>query len=287
MRLPARFPANASPSRRRATCRATRCCSSAPAARASRAPRWPSIAERRASATWCWRRATRAIFSSRVIPGNERSVGRLQNALIGARRRGDHRRGRSTSTSPAIRRATSWCAMYQWVRPQDRPAGPWRAAPHGRACGAGPRTARCRRRCWRPTAPGAAGARAGRDHRPCPCRPAGARRRRALIDLGGDDAARAAQAAVERRRRRRPWSIDGRGGPLAPPTVSLRGIEDADGELSRGHRRRPQGDAGRPQRRPSGATTAGSRRRPARRVRRVVRAHLGKKPLTDVHIVRI
>ena len=57
MRLPARFPADRHRSRTRATCRARRCCSSAPAARASRAPRWPR-SRPASTATWCWRRAT-------------------------------------------------------------------------------------------------------------------------------------------------------------------------------------------------------------------------------------
>jgi len=80
--------------------------------------------------------------------------------------------------------------------------------------------------------------------------------------------------------------IDKQGKPKADPVVSLRGIEDEDGELAK-------------------AIVAGlqemlaglnpAERRDDRRieeaarqaVRRVVREHLGKKPLTDVHIVRI
>ena len=58
--------------------------------------------------------------------------------------------------------------------------------------------------------------------------------------------------------------IDSQGRAVAAPQVSLRGIDDEDGELTERHRRGPEGDAGRSQRRPSAATTVGSRRRPAR-----------------------
>ena len=54
------------------------------------------------------------IFSSRIIPGNEKAIGRLQNALVGARRRDRHRARTISSTSPAIRRATSWCGCTRW-----------------------------------------------------------------------------------------------------------------------------------------------------------------------------
>ena len=80
--------------------------------------------------------------------------------------------------------------------------------------------------------------------------------------------------------------VDRKGKPLAPPKVSLRGIEDKDGELEEaivealdgmlaGLRASERSDDGRIE---EAARQA---------VRRVVRAHLGKKPLTDVHIVRI
>ncbi len=70
-----------SPRRRPPICRATRCCWSAPAARASRARRWcasPPTSTRIS----CSKRGDTVIFSSRVIPGNERAIGRLQNALV-------------------------------------------------------------------------------------------------------------------------------------------------------------------------------------------------------------
>jgi ribonuclease J len=80
--------------------------------------------------------------------------------------------------------------------------------------------------------------------------------------------------------------IDERGRPVAQPKVSLRGIEDEDGALTEAVvaglkemladlSASERGDDGRIEQAASQA------------VRRVVRAHLGKKPLTDVHIVRI
>ena len=85
-----------------------------------------------------------------------------------------------------------------------------------------------------------------------------------LIDLGGE---------TLRERRKLMWNgsaaatlvIDKQGRAVSAPVVSLRGIEDADGELAEAIVDGPEGDAGRPQCRPSGATTAGSRRRPAGR----------------------
>ena len=58
-----------------------------------------------------------AIFSSRVIPGNERSVGRMQNALMG---RGvevitDHEANIHVSGHPA---RDELVRVYQWVRPR-------------------------------------------------------------------------------------------------------------------------------------------------------------------------
>jgi ribonuclease J len=80
--------------------------------------------------------------------------------------------------------------------------------------------------------------------------------------------------------------IDAKGKAVAPPKVSLRGIEDEGGALAKAVVEgllEMMADL-----------TAGERRDDKRieeaarqAVRRVVRAHLGKKPLTDVHIVRI
>ena len=80
--------------------------------------------------------------------------------------------------------------------------------------------------------------------------------------------------------------IDGKGKGVATPKVSLRGIEDEDGGLAAAVVEGLQEMLA--------DLTAGERRDDKRieeaarqAVRRVVRAHLGKKPLTDVHIVRI
>ena len=80
--------------------------------------------------------------------------------------------------------------------------------------------------------------------------------------------------------------VDKRGKALAAPQVSLRGIDDEDGEISDAILE-ALGDM------LAGLSTSdrsdNRRMEEAARqaVRRVVRAHLGKKPLTDIHIVRI
>jgi ribonuclease J len=80
--------------------------------------------------------------------------------------------------------------------------------------------------------------------------------------------------------------IDKQGRAVSAPVVSLRGIEDPDGEL---------GEAIVDGLKEMLANLSAHERRDDRRieelasqaVRRVVRSQLGKKPLTDVHIVRI
>jgi ribonuclease J len=109
-----------------------------------------------------------AIFSSRVIPGNDRAVGRLHNALMarGVEIIADGPQEHiHVSGHPA---RDELIRMYQWVRPEDRPAGARRDAPPDRACGArqavpGPGGRRGAQRHA-----GAAGARAGDDHRHVP-----------------------------------------------------------------------------------------------------------------------
>jgi ribonuclease J len=80
--------------------------------------------------------------------------------------------------------------------------------------------------------------------------------------------------------------IDGKGRAVAPPKVSLRGIEDDDGVLATAvvaGLSEMMADLNPAERRDDGRIEEAARQA----VRRVVRAHLGKKPLTDVHIVRI
>ena len=60
---------------------ATRWCCCAPAARASRARRWPA-SPRTSIPTCALDKGDLVIFSSRTIPGNERAVGRIQNRLV-------------------------------------------------------------------------------------------------------------------------------------------------------------------------------------------------------------
>jgi ribonuclease J len=224
------------------------------------------------------------IFSSRVIPGNERSVGRLQNALMA---RGvevisdgpeEHLH---VSGHPA---RTELVRMYQWVRPQI-------ALPvHGEVRHMVEHVALARH-CQVPEtvlapngtlvrlAPGPATVidhvHAGRL----------ARDGDTLIDLGGE---------TLRERRKLMWNgsaaatvvIDKQGRAVSAPVVSLRGIEDPDGELNEAivdglkemlanlsaHERRDDSRI---------------KELASQAVRLVVRSQLGKKPLTDVHIVRI
>ena len=80
--------------------------------------------------------------------------------------------------------------------------------------------------------------------------------------------------------------VDKRGRAVAPPKVSLRGIEDEDGSLGMAITaglNEMLADLSASERSDDGRIEEAARLA----VRRVVRAHLGKKPLTDVHIVRI
>jgi ribonuclease J len=80
--------------------------------------------------------------------------------------------------------------------------------------------------------------------------------------------------------------IDSRGRAVATPKVSLRGIDDEDGELADAivaGLKEMLADLSASERGDDSRIEEAARQA----VRRVVRAHLGKKPLTDVHIVRI
>jgi ribonuclease J len=224
-----------------------------------------------------------AIFSSRVIPGNEHSVGRLQNALIarGVKVITDREAEIHVSGHPA---RDELVRVYQWVRP--RIALPVHGevrhmmehAELAKACQV-PETVVAPNGTLVRLAPGPAeiidhvfSGRLARDGD-------------TLIPLDGESL---------RERRKLLWNgaaaatlvVDRRGKPLAPPKVSLRGIDDENGEI---------GDAIVAALAEMLADLSASERSDDRRVeeaarqavRRVVRAHLGKKPLTDVHIVRI
>jgi ribonuclease J len=223
------------------------------------------------------------IFSSRVIPGNERSVGRMQNALMarGVEVITDREADIHVSGHPA---RDELVQVYQWVRPRI-------AVPvHGEVRHMVEHAALARR-CQVPEtivapngtlvrlAPGPAEiidhVRAGR------------------LARDGDTVVQLESGSL-RDRRKILWNgaaaatlvIDGKGKAVASPKVSLRGIEDEDGSLAAAVVEGLQEMLA--------DLTAGERRDDKRieeaarqAVRRVVRAHLGKKPLTDVHIVRI
>ena len=223
------------------------------------------------------------IFSSRVIPGNEHSVGRLQNGLIsrGVKVITDREADIHVSGHPA---RDELVRVYQWIRPKI-------ALPvHGevrhmiehaelaRACQV-PETIVAPNGTLVRLAPGPAeiidhvfSGRLARDGD-------------GLIPLDGESL---------RERRKLLWNgaaaatlvVDKRGKLLAPPKVSLRGIDDADGELEEAIEdalSEMLADLKTAERTDDRRMEEAARQA----VRRVVRAHLGKKPLTDVHIVRI
>lgn len=224
-----------------------------------------------------------AVFSSRVIPGNERAVGRLQNELLarGVEVITDQDVDIHVSGHPA---RDELVRVYQWVRPKI-------AVPvHGeirhmvehaalaKACQV-PETVLAPNGTLVRLAPGPATVvdhvRAGRLARDgdvvAPVEGEALRERRKLLWNG------AASATLV---------IDAQGQPLADPKVSLRGIADTEGELVRAAviaLEEALADLDAAERRDDGRIEEAARQA----VRRVVRAHLGKKPLTDVHIVRI
>jgi len=224
-----------------------------------------------------------AIFSSRVIPGNERAVGRLHNALTerGVAVVTDGEVSLHVSGHPARDELTR---LYQWVRPRI-------AVPvHGEVRHMVEHAALARH-CQVPEtvvapngslvrlAPGPAGV---IDHVPSGRL---ARDGDGVVPLDG---------APLRERRKLLWNgaaaatlvIDRKGKPVAAPRVSLRGIDDADGDLSDAivaGLSEMLADLSAAERSDDGRIEEAARQA----VRRVVRAHLGKKPLTDVHIVRI
>jgi ribonuclease J len=224
-----------------------------------------------------------AIFSSRVIPGNERSVGRLHNALMsrGVEVITDHEADIHVSGHPA---RDELVQVYQWVRPRI-------ALPvHGEVRHMIEHAALARK-CQVPetiVAPNGTLVRLA----PGPAE---------IIDhVHAGRLARDGDGVVQleggtlRDRRKLLWNgaaaativIDGKGRPVAPPKVSLRGIEDEDGTLAlavMGGLNEMLADLSAAERRDDGRIEEAARQA----VRRVVRAHLGKKPLTDVHIVRI
>ena len=224
-----------------------------------------------------------AIFSSRVIPGNERSVGRLQNALMahGVEVITDREADIHVSGHPA---RDELVRVYQWVRPKI-------ALPvHGevrhmvehaalaRSCQV-PETVVAPNGTLVRLAPGPAEI---IDHVPSGRL---ARDGDGLVPLDGDSL---------RERRKLLWNgaaattivLDGRGKVVAAPKVSLRGIEDGEGDLVEAivsGLTEMLADLSAAERKDDGRIEEAARQA----VRRVVRAHLGKKPLTDVHIVRI
>src|SRR5262245_58872356 len=224
-----------------------------------------------------------AIFSSRIIPGNEHAVGRLHNALMarGVEVINDAELDLHVSGHPAREELVRG---YQWVRPRI-------AVPvHGELRHMVEHAALARS-CQVPetiVAPNGSLVRLA----PGPAE---------IIDhvhsgrLARDgDTLVAVDSPTLRERRKLLWNgaaaatlvIDGQGHIVAPPKVSLRGIEDEEGTLAMAvvaGLEEMLADLSASERTDDGRIEEAA----ALAVRRVVRAHLGKKPLTDVHIVRI
>jgi ribonuclease J len=224
-----------------------------------------------------------AIFSSRVIPGNERAVGRLQNALMarGVEVVTDRDADIHVSGHPAREELVR---VYQWVRP--RIALPVHGevrhlvehAALARACQV-PETVVAPNGTMVRLAPGPAEIVA---HVPA-----------GRLARDGDGVVALDGVSVQERRKLL-WNgaatatlvIDGEGRAKAEPVVSLRGVEDLDGTLAKAvvvGLKETLADLSAAERRDDGRIGEAARQT----VRRVVRTHLGKKPLTDVHIVRI
>ena len=223
------------------------------------------------------------VFSSRVIPGNERGVGRMINALMarGVKVITDQDALIHVSGHPA---RDELVRVYQWVRPRI-------ALPvHGEVRHMIEHAALARS-CQVPEqvvapngtlvrlAPGPAEI---IDHVPAgrlardgdilvPVDADSIRERRKLLQQGS--------AAVT-------LVIDDKGRPVADARVSLRGLEDPEGDLLDdvvASLKETLADLSAGERRDDGRIEEAARQA----VRRVVRTHTGKKPLTDVHIVRI
>ena len=227
-----------------------------------------------------------AIFSSRIIPGNERPVGRMHNALMskGVRIVTDREADIHVSGHPA---RDELVRVYQWVRP--RIALPVHGevrhmiehAALARTCQV-PETVVAPNGTLVRLAPGLAEivghvpagrlARDGDGGGTIPLDGNALRERRKLLWNGA--------AAVT-------LVIDKQGRGVGRPVVSLRGLEEADdgtlaadivdalGEMLADLKPAERRDEER------------IRDAAQRTVRRVVRAEGGKKPLTDIHIVRI
>ena len=227
-----------------------------------------------------------AIFSSRIIPGNERPVGRMHNALMskGVKIVTDREADIHVSGHPA---RDELVRVYQWVRPKI-------ALPvHGevrhmiehaalaRACQV-PETVVAPNGTLVRLAPGLAEivghvpagrlARDGDGGGTIPLDGNALRERRKLLWNGS--------AAVT-------LVIDKQGRGVGKPVVSLRGLEEADDGTLAADIVDALGDMLADLKPAERRDEERIRDAAQRTVRRVVRAEGGKKPLTDIHIVRI
>ena len=225
------------------------------------------------------------IFSSRVIPGNEKSIGRIQNLLAqrGVEIVTDRDASIHVSGHPA---RDELVRLYQWVRPQV-------AVPvHGEYRHLVEHAALART-CQVPTsivapngslvrlAPGPAeiignvpAGRLARDGtRIVPMDGEGLRERRKMLWNG------AAVATVV---------LDGRGQLAVPATLTVHGLDD-DATVAEAHDAAVEAiktaiqDLSRADTRDDGQVAEAARRA----IRRVYKMRFDKKPVTDVHVVRL
>lgn len=227
-----------------------------------------------------------AIFSSRIIPGNERPVGRMHNALMskGVRIVTDREADIHVSGHPA---RDELVRVYQWVRPKI-------ALPvHGEVRHMIEHAALART-CQVPetvVAPNGTLVRLA----PGPAEIVGHVPAGRLARDGDGGGTIPLDGTALRERRKLLWNgsaavtlvIDKQGRGVGKPVVSLRGLEEADdGTLAAeivGALGEMLADLNSAERRDEERIREAAQRT----VRRVVRAQGGKKPLTDIHIVRI
>lgn len=223
------------------------------------------------------------IFSSRVIPGNERAIGRLHNLLAG---RGvevlsQDEHGVHVSGHPARDELTR---LYQWVRP--RVAVPVHGElRHMVEHAALARTVQVPEAVVAPNgslvrlAPGPAEI---VDHVPAGRLAVDGKR---LISLE-PGALRARKQMIFNGSATATLVLDGAGGLLAPPQLAVQGLpEGPDLESVRAEALAALHEAVR--REGAGDDDEALREAARLAVRRVFKRHFDKKPLTDVHIVRI
>ena len=204
------------------------------------------------------------IFSSRMIPGNERGILQLQDELVAARLRGDDRDDHMVHVSGHPAR-DELKRLYQLVKPKYAVPvhGEWRHLSEHAALAKEPAGHPGAGRGWRcaPARPGRPGGGGGRADRA-----AGGRQRPAAAAPGGVLAAR--KRMLFNGVVMASFAVDEAGRVLGTPQVSAPGLFDGDDHESAATRRRPGaggGDLPAPMRREDDALREAARACCARR----------------------